>query len=570
MIQQKQSAPVSRPWSQLGPAINRSFLFGVLPLILTTLVFFIWPLTRILFMSFFDDGITLTNYQRILTTPIYGRVLFNTLYIALLTTLGTLVLSYPLAYYMATARPTTAKILAFAVLLPFWTSALVRTTAWIILLQRNGMLNTVLTSTGVVNAPIAFVYNLSGVLIGMVHVLMPFMVLPLYAAFRNIDRNLLYAAEGMGASPFQRFVRIIMPLTAPGAAAGSLIVFMNALGYYITPALLGGPRQTMIAEMISFHILEQLDWGMAAALAMLLLVVTLVLFLIFQTLLGLDKLLGGGGNGDGDTLGNAQGDIKRSLLEKFAAVAAVFVAIFLVLPNLVVVPMSFSPSPFYVFPPEQFTTRWFSTFFENPKWIQALWNSLQVSAIAVTLATILGTLAAIGVSRLNARGKSALEAYFLLPMVVPPVIFGIALYYFYAPIGLIGRPLGLAIGHAILGTPFVFLTVRAALKNFDPNLELAALGLGASRITVLRRIMLPQLWPGIVAGAVFAFIVSFDDVLLALFITNIRSRTLPKLMYEGVAYELDPTITAVATLLIGVAIVILSGHLLFGSRRKSS
>jgi putative spermidine/putrescine transport system permease protein len=160
-----------------------------------------------------------------------------------------------------------------------------------------------------------------------------------------------------------------------------------------------------------------------------------------------------------------------------------------------------------------------------------------------------------------------LETFFVLPMIVPAIILGVGLYYALAPLGLINSPWALAHGHIVLASPFVVLTVRAALRGFDRNLELAALGLGASWFTMFRRVMLPVVAPGIAAGAVFAFITSFDDVVLAIFLTNVRSRTLPKLMYEGVAHEINPTITAVAALIVLFTCAILLVNLLLQRRQ---
>jgi ABC-type spermidine/putrescine transport system permease subunit II len=438
------------------------------------------------------------------------------------------------------------------VLLPFWTSALVRTTAWIILLQRRGVLNAVLTSTGLIDEPVAFVFNLSGVLIGMIHVLMPFVVLPLYAAFRAIDRNLLLAAEGLGAGAVAVFTRVLAPLTAPGVIAGAIIVFMNAIGYYITPALLGGPRQTMIAMMIQFHLQERLDWDMAAALSVTLLVITLAIFVLFQRWFGLDRLWGGmQGHSLVDTLGGRAGERYRRSAGGWLVVAlGVAVALFLIAPILMIFPMSVSRSPFLVFPPPAYSWRWYENLWATTKWTDSLANSLQVAAVAVPLATALGAAAALGVASLRERWRTAAESLFVLPMIVPTIVVAVALYYLYAPLGLANSKLGLALGHALLGFPFVFVTVRASLKSFDTNLELAAYGLGASAWAMFRRVKLPHLLPGIAAGALFAFITSFDDVILAIFLTDIDSRTLPKLMYEGVAHEIDPTISAVAVILV--------------------
>ncbi len=532
-----------RGWLMAGPAL--ALVIGLLVL----------PVIGLVLYSL--DGNALAHYSKIFTSPAYRQPLINTFVISALVTVGCVIVSYPLAYMMATMSPWAARVVTFVVLLPFWTSALVRTTSWIILLQRQGVLNTVLTSTGLTDEPIAFVFNLSGVLIGMIHVLMPFVVMPLYAAFRGIDRNLLLAAESLGAGAPSIARRIILPLTAPGVIAGAIIVFMNALGYYITPALLGGPGQTMIAMMIQFHLQEQLDWAMAAALSLTLLTITLLVFWQFQRVFGLEKLWGGLEGGDQtDTLGARAGQVYRRSTGGWVTVACgILVAIFLIAPIILIFPMSLSRSPFLVFPPPSYSWRWYENLFGTDKWAEALWNSVQVAAIAVPLATIAGTIAAIGANHLRPSRRVAIESVLVLPLVVPTIVFAVALYYVFATFGITTSKLGLAVGHAILGLPFVFLTVRAALKGFDRNLELAAYSMGASWFTMLRRVLLPHLAPAIAGGALFAFITSFDEVILAIFLTDVDSRTLPKLMYEGVAHEIDPTITAVAVLLVLASIV---------------
>ena len=542
---------------------------AILPLFALVFVFFLIPLGNVFIDSFaLKDGVGLGHYHHLLITPIYRQALSNTLIIATLVTVLSIILSYPLAYLIATVKVSTAKILFIVVLLPFWTSALVRTTAWIIILQRNGVLNELLTSTGILDEPMAFVYNLNGVLVGMTHVLMPFVVLPLYASFRGIDRSLIQAAEGMGAGPYRIFARVIAPLTAPGAIAGGIIVFLMSIGYYITPALMGGAGQTMIAQMISFNVLEQLNWGLAAALSVILLCVTLIIFWIFQTFFSIEKLWGGeGGNARvGEPL---SGTITRRTLGGWSSVAAgSLVAFFLVLPVIFVFPMSLGSSPFLAFPPDDLSLKWFENFFSNPKWIRSIYTSLIIAAMAVTMSVTLGTAAAIGVHRLPGGNKTAVETLFILPMIIPHIVLAVALYYYLVPLGLVNTKIGLAIGHTLMATPFVFITVRAALKNFNTNLELAALGLGASWGTMFRRVMLPAIMPGVAAGAIFAFITSFDDVILAIFLTNIRSRTLPKLMFEGIAHEIDPTIIAVSALLIIFTVAVLTLNLLVQRKRS--
>ncbi|POR48688.1 ABC transporter permease subunit [Bosea psychrotolerans] len=537
---------------------------GLAPFALVLAVLFAAPVLSLLRLAFGEGAFTLAQFQRLIDVPVYRSVLGTTFGIAGLVTGLSVLVSYPLAYVMATVGPRTRNLLLILVLLPFWTSALVRTTAWIILLQSNGVVNQLLMAGGLTASPIAFVYNLSGVLIGMTHVLMPFVVLPLYAAFRNLELSTVQAAESLGAGPLTIFSRIILPLTAPGVVAGAMIVFMNAIGFYLTPALMGGPGQTMIAQMIATNINKELDWPFAAALASVLLVATVSLLALFQRRFGLDRLIEGGGGKAGEPFTvTSRG---RSWGGWATVVAAVLVAAFLIAPIVIVFPMSLGSSPFLSFPPDSYSLVWYENFFSTSKWMAALTRSLQIAALVVVISVGLGTLAALGVSRMRPRWRALVETLFILPMIVPVIILAVGLYYLLAPTGLVGSIWGVTLGHVVLATPYVFITVRAALKSFDGNLELAALGLGASWPTMFRRVMLPGIAPGIAAGAIFAFITSFDDVVIALFLTNIRSRTLPKLMYEGVAHEIDPTIIAASCLIILVTILVLGANLLVSKR----
>lgn len=559
-------APATR-WRRVDPRPGRLVAWAALPLVLVLLLLFVKPVVGLLRLSFGAETGPLGNYLRIALVPAYRTALLNTFTVAALVTVIAVVISYPVAYLMATVPPRWQRLVAACVLLPFWTSALVRTTAWIILLQRNGVLNSILLGTGLVEQPLAFVYNLSGVLIGMSHVLMPFVALPLFGAFRAIDGSVVQAAEALGAGPFALFRRILLPLTAPGALAGATMVFMSAIGYYVTPALMGGPGQVMIAQLIEFNINTQLNWGLAAALSVVVLACALGLFALFQAVFGLDRLLGEGGGSGRSGASFAIGARGRSPGGWLTAGLGVLVLLFLMAPVLVVFPMSLGRSPFLAFPPHDLSLRWYADFFARPQWLAAVWNSVVVAAIAVCGATVLGTAGALGISRMGVRTARITETFFILPMVVPAIIFAVGLYYELAPWGLVSSRWGLGLGHIVLAAPFVVITVRAALRGFDRSLELAALSLGASWFAMFRRVLLPGIAPGIVAGAVFAFLTSFDDVVLAIFLTNVRSRTLPKLMYEGVAHEINPTITAVAALLVLLTAAVLALDMLWQGRR---
>ena len=221
---------------------------------------------------------------------VYRTILWRTLEIGLLVTVACLILAYPLAYKLASLREGTANLLMILVLLPFWTSLLVRSAAWIVLLQREGPINALLQRLGLIEAPLTLVFNRTGVLIAMTHVLLPFMVLPLYAVMRGIPKSHVRAALSLGAPPFTAFRRVFLPQTVPGIGAGALLVFILALGYYITPALVGGADDQMIAYFIAFFTLQTVNWGMAAALASVLLLAVTALYLVYARVVGVDKV----------------------------------------------------------------------------------------------------------------------------------------------------------------------------------------------------------------------------------------------------------------------------------------
>ncbi len=220
------------------------------------------------------------------SASIYIQLYTKTLGIALIITLLCIALGYPLAYYLAHAPRRIAGMLMVLVLLPFWTSLLVRTTSWIALLQTNGVLNSVFESLGLINSPLEMLYTRFATIIAMTHILLPFMILPLYSVMKGIDPSFVRAALSLGSRPFSAFVRIFLPLTLPGLSAGSLLVFIISVGYYITPALVGGTDGQMISNIIAFHMQRSNNWGLAAALGTLLLVLILVLYWTYDRLIG--------------------------------------------------------------------------------------------------------------------------------------------------------------------------------------------------------------------------------------------------------------------------------------------
>jgi putative spermidine/putrescine transport system permease protein len=223
-------------------------------------------------------------------TQVYIQLYFKSLKIALTITLLTALIGFPLSYYLATASPKTANTLMVFVLLPFWTSLLVRTTSWIALLQTNGVVNSVLQYLHVISEPIEMLYTEFATIIAMTHILLPFMILPLYSVMKGIDPSYLRAAMSLGAKPIPAFIRIYMPMTVPGLSAGALLVFIISIGYYITPALVGGTDGQMISNIIAFHMQSSNNWELAAALGSLLLGLILLLYWIYDRLVGVSNI----------------------------------------------------------------------------------------------------------------------------------------------------------------------------------------------------------------------------------------------------------------------------------------
>ena len=223
---------------------------------------------------------------------IYLPLLRRTLVVGLLITLICLILGYPVAYLIANTSQTRANLLLLLVLVPFWTSLLVRTTSWIVLLQNQGVVNDLLVAIGAVgeDGRIALVYNMIGTFVAMTQILLPFMILPLYAVMRSISPVHLQAASSLGATFRQGFVRVYWPQTLSGVAAGSLLVFILSIGYYITPALVGGRTGQLISNMIAYHMQESLNWGLAAALGVILLACVALLYLVYNRLVGIERM----------------------------------------------------------------------------------------------------------------------------------------------------------------------------------------------------------------------------------------------------------------------------------------
>ena len=281
-----------------APAERREttrYLLLLLPALLVLAVLFAYPLLGIVNRSVYKNGYTLDSYRQIARVPVYLQVLASTFQTSALVTAVCLALGYPLAYVLASCRPRTTRLLSIIVILPFFTSIIVRTYAWMVLLGRNGIVNQYAMALGFTDAPLPLLYNKAGVVIGMSYVLLPYMVLTAYSVMRGIDPSLVRAAHGLGASRFQAFRRVFLPLSLPGIAGGTLLVFILSLGFFITPALMGGPGDVMIAMLIEREVEITMNWSFASALAVILLVLTLIGFAGYNRIVRLERVFEGRG-----------------------------------------------------------------------------------------------------------------------------------------------------------------------------------------------------------------------------------------------------------------------------------
>ncbi|MFY0477956.1 ABC transporter permease subunit [Achromobacter marplatensis] len=567
---------LANPRKRMSPG-RRHFLMAA-PLVVLLLVLLIYPVGQLLLLSVVgEQGFSLAQYHRLFESSVYVNVLLITLKISLWTTFFSVVAGYPVAYLISSLTAKRKTSLLFWVLLSFWTSFLVRTFAWVVLLGRNGVVNQLLQALGILDAPANLLYNFGSVLVGMVHALMPLAVLTMLSVMENIDRNLPRAASTLGARPGTAFWKIYFPLSMPGVAAAAIMVFVTAIGFFITPALLGGRKETMITQIIIDQVQQTMNWEFAGAVSVLLLVVVLVVFAIYDKVLGLSTMTGGASTrvraSGKESLSRRAGDAVLTALANVSdALFALLpkrlrrsvsgtgqsrtlwwivlgVLAFLSAPAFLMIPLSFDSGSGLTWPPKGFSLQWYEQMFTSPVWMQAITRSLIVGVGTGLLAMLVGTPAAFLLVRANMRGKSAMLAFVLSPIVVPRMIIAVGMFYFFARVGLVGSTIGLILAHTVVAVPYVVITMMAVLRNHDTRLDLAAQSLGAGPWATLRFVTFPILGAGLMSSFLFAFATSFDELTIALFASGGLNATLPKQFWDEVTLQISPVIAAVSTCL---------------------
>ena len=554
------------------------------PLVLLFVVLLVYPVGQLLLLSIYSDGaFTLAKYRQLFASSVYVDVMWITLKISLWTTLLAVAAGYPVAYMVSSLEKDRKAKWLFWVLLAFWTSFLVRAFAWIVMLGRNGVVNQLFTALGLQETPTNLMYSMGAVLVGMVHALMPLAVLTMLSVMENIDRNLPRAALTLGARPGTAFWRVYFPLSMPGVAAGAIMVFVTAVGFFIVPALLGGRKEVMITQLIIEQVQQMLNWGFAGAISVLLLLVVLAVFVLYDRILGLSSMTGestrdrprASSEGVMHRLGDAILGLLGTVSDRLIAllprrrvgaepggsmplrVLVLIVLLFLSVPALLMIPLSFGKSGLN-WPPSGFTLQHYQSMFASPLWMSAAARSLGIGIGASILAMLVGTPAAFLLVRGQMRGKSLLLAFVLSPIIIPRMIIAVGMFYFFAKVGLVGTAFGLMLGHTVIAVPYVVMTMMAVLRNYDTRLDLAAQSLGARPWQTLRYVTFPILAAGLLSSFLFAFATSFDELTISLFASGGLSSTLPKQFWDEVTLQISPVIAAVSTCLFAFVAVLIS------------
>ena len=538
-------------------------------------LFYVIPLSKLVIDSFFLDGsVNFDAYLQTLASSAFSTIFLRTVWLSLVVTILCLVLAFPLAHTLSRLSSPLAAGLILLVSVPYVTSVLVRTYGWIIILAPNGIINTVLQSMGVINEPAQLVFNTVGVYIGMVQVQLPLMVFPLYAAMRRFDHSLLDAAANLGSNRASAIRHIYLPLTRNGIISGCSLVFLSCLGFYVTPALLGGPGDYLIAQAITVRVNALADFSGASTQATILLLFTAVLMFFFRKQLTFQAVASVPDAPRSETIGNKVfrgfggpltrmlrtpvGSAVRHLSELTSKIAtpvrwamSVTILIALVLPLIVVIPVAFSDSSYMSFPPPSYSLRWFRKFLENRQWLDAARFSVFVCSCSVALSILIGLPASLAVARGNFAGRQAAYLLLISPIVLPQVVLALALYFLLSSANLAGTSFAFIIAYTLIGLPYAIIALVGGIHHLDVHLERAASSLGGTPATVFRTIALPLLLPSILSAAFFAFIMSFDDVIFGLYLGGTDAVPLPVRMWDDIRLEISPQVAVVATLVFG-------------------
>lgn len=532
----------------------------------------------------------LDNFIRFMD-PYNIKVLVRTLRIALAATLAALLIGYPIALSMTKGSNVKKSIMLALLLTPLVTNVVARTLGLMIIFGNSGPVNQIIKALGFTG--VKFLGEELGIVLGLVQVYTPYMVLSIKAVLENTNFNLQEAARDLSCTKWQAFRKVVFPLSMPGVVAGSLFVFLLSFSSYITPKLMGkGGIMTM-----SMYVYQQgmslMDWPFAAAVAIILLVVSLILVTLYNKMTsriermndrtgiyrdanyasawhqlvtrvkdffydiyaGVMRKLERSERMRKFLLGGSVGFEKAgNLLVKVLVVLGI---VFIICPLPIVIISSFTEANLVYFPPKGFSFKWYVGLLEKTEYLKSFFVSIRLALGAVAAALVSGTMVAVALTRFKFRFANALRTFFLSPLMVPAVIFGLAACRFAAQIGWNASFKALLFVHIAICATYVIRTVLSSLIGFDASIEEASRDLGASPWQTFWKITFPIIRPSIIVAGLFSFITSLDETTVSVFLVGGQSVTLPVRIFSQLEYGLEPTITCISSLLVIFALIIL-------------
>lgn len=559
---------------KLTELLQRPGLFSW-PALLFVGFFAVWPMAQFLFDSIrAGDQFSLIQFQRLFASATFFTVLTKTLLVAVAVTAICLILAYPMAYALVRSRGSRKTIMIGMVVLPYLTSVIVRTYAWAALLALEGPVNAVLVSLGFISEPVLMGHSDFGTILGMIHILLPVAVLTLWSAMEKIEPQQALVAASLGASKAQGFFTVYLPQSAAGMAAAGTLVYILALGAYVIPATLGGTRGLLFAQLLVEQATTLLNWNLAAAMAVIMLVaaaVPAVLWLLLRRLAA--------SFGDRSPISAGQAVMARHLQplldrlpERFWTLAwktaAGLVLAFLIVPELVIIVFSFGPERQITFPPAFYTLDGYANTLTDPSWMQPLWRSVTYAFLDAVIATALGALAAYGFARSRAGWSRFGTTFLALPIILPEIVIAISYFIFANRLGIAGTAQGIVLGQGAAAVGLVVVILSGVVRQVDENLEYAALMCGASRLRVVCEIVLPLIAPGLLVAFVYGFLHAFDNLVLPLFIAGTND-TVTVRMFRSLQEELTSAPAVIASILIAFLVIVLAVAMLLARKSQT-
>jgi putative spermidine/putrescine transport system permease protein len=565
-----------------------AFWFAV-PGIVFLVGLFLIPTLQMLSASLFakSGDFDLSAFERLFVSTVYFKVMATTFTVAIQVTILCLLLGYPLAYWLSGRAPRAQRIALAFILIPFWTSPIVLNFSWLVLLGRSGLVSGIAAFFGYDDG-VDLLFNRPMVIFAMVHTMMPLTVVTLLPIMNKVDQRLTMAAKTLGANAPQAFWQIYLPLSMRGVATAGLLTFISALGFFITPALVGGRQDTMITQIIIQQINRLQNWQMGSALAVVLVLGSLLAIFVYDRLFGLSAISGGETRGRAESRKRLLGVmLTRWLGAFFGAIGAAhnrsfkglsggvlltvycwLIICLLLFPIAAFIPMAFTDSDFLGFPPPGWSLRWFADYGNSTLWVSATIRSVAIGIASALLTVIIGGFAAFAIARSNSKLAGITFILFVMPMVVPPIVIAIALFYLFAKLQLVATDISIIVGHTIIAMPMVFVVLLATFKAHDWRLDQVAATLGASRLRTVLRVTLPLVKGGLAVGFITGFLQSFQELTVAMFLGGGLKMTLPLQMWNSIILQVTPTLAAASVVVLVVVIVMFAGIELLQPKRR--